>query len=411
MNHGGGSGVGGGGGAANAWGNGGEAYRWLDIAGRLLQARDLVGGKRFAERALEVDPLVEGVDEILAVADVIIASQRRIKDQLDWYAVLQLDGSSTPEIPALKQAYRRLALVLQSDKNHYSGADRALQLVTDAWTFLSDPDRKRLLDDEIKRAAGLGLESSQKPRAPSPPPAPESFWTMCPSCYRAYGYEKVHQGRMLRCQSCKKPFQATELSSSPPIVPGTDFYYCSWGLYPLGFPGCPMFNGVSLPPGIPHFTLHPSNQTPPSQTSGDHGKHNATVENDNKMKTDNTRNNDSETVINAVPQAAAPPESSSVPRKRGRPRKVLAQKPRTQVATEPERGSHQPIVLNFEQQNQHMGGEDFAARTQHTAQNVAYMGGGFDMNRFSIDLDATSEVLGNLAHLPFLKDDEAVILH
>lgn len=407
MNHGGG---GGGGGAGNAWGNRGEADRWLEIAGRLLQARDLVGGKRFAERALEVDPLVEGVDEILAVADVLIASQRRINDQVDWYAVLQLDGPSTPDIPAIKQAYRRLALLLQPDKNHYTGADRALQLVTDGWTFLSDPDSKRHFDDEIKGGAASAADSSQKPRSPSPPPAPESFWTMCPSCYRAYEYEKAHQGRMLRCQSCKKPFQATELSSPPPIVPGTDLYYCSWGLYPLGFPGCPMFSGVTLPPGIPHFTLHPSNHATPSRTS-DHVKQNVSVENDDNMETDIPRSNDRETIINAVPQAAAPPESAPVPRKRGRPKKVLAQKPKAQVATEPARASQQPRILNFAQQNQHMGGGNFAARNQHTAQNVSYMGGGFDMNSFSIDLDATSEVLSNLAHLPFLKDDEVVILH
>lgn len=75
---------------ANTPGGGGraEAERWLEIAGRLLAARDLVGSKRFAERAMEADPMLEGVDSVLAVADVLLASQRRIgPHHVDWYSI------------------------------------------------------------------------------------------------------------------------------------------------------------------------------------------------------------------------------------------------------------------------------------------------------------------------------------
>jgi len=44
-----------------------QAERWLEIAEKLLAARDLVGCKRFAERAVEADPLLPGADELLAL--------------------------------------------------------------------------------------------------------------------------------------------------------------------------------------------------------------------------------------------------------------------------------------------------------------------------------------------------------
>ena len=61
----GGSGGGGGGEGPSGGGGGGgpadgreQAERWLEIAEKLLAARDLVGCKRFAERAMESVPLL-----------------------------------------------------------------------------------------------------------------------------------------------------------------------------------------------------------------------------------------------------------------------------------------------------------------------------------------------------------------
>ena len=41
---------------------------------------------------------------------------------------------------------------------------------------------------------------------------------------------------------------ATEMPTPPPIVPGTDMYYCSWGFFPMGFPGGPAFAGPANSP-------------------------------------------------------------------------------------------------------------------------------------------------------------------
>ncbi|XP_073098942.1 uncharacterized protein [Elaeis guineensis] len=73
------------------------------IAEKLLTVRDFVGSKRFAERAMEADPLI---DDILIVTNVLLASQCRVNNYVDWYAILQL--SASPDPSAIKLAYRCL---------------------------------------------------------------------------------------------------------------------------------------------------------------------------------------------------------------------------------------------------------------------------------------------------------------
>ena len=71
-----------------------QAERWLEIAEKLLAARDLVGCKRFAERAVEADPLLPGADELLAVVDVLLASSMRsLPEPSD---ALRMAGAGSP---------------------------------------------------------------------------------------------------------------------------------------------------------------------------------------------------------------------------------------------------------------------------------------------------------------------------
>ncbi|KAI3866440.1 hypothetical protein MKX03_000533 [Papaver bracteatum] len=130
-----------------------EAERWLEVAGKLLMARDLVGSKKFAIRAAESDPSLEGVDQILAVSDVLLAADKRINNHMNWYAILQLvDNRGNPmnnDFEMIKKQYRKLALLLHPDKNKSVFAENAFKLVCDAWTVLSDPAKKNLYDNEL----------------------------------------------------------------------------------------------------------------------------------------------------------------------------------------------------------------------------------------------------------------------
>ncbi|KAK1278063.1 hypothetical protein QJS04_geneDACA024819 [Acorus gramineus] len=204
-----------------------EAERFLGIAEKLLMARDLVGSKTFAERSIEADPMMDGPDHLLAVADALLSAQDRVNNHVNWYSVLQVHPSDGPD--SIRRQYRRLALLLHPDRNRFSGSDQAFKLVSDAFAVLSDTSKRSLFDKE--------LQISSRRIGQSQPSDPSSFWTACPYCCNLYEYERAYHNRRLRCRNCRRGFHATEVPQLPPTVPGTDSYYCSWGFFPLGFPG------------------------------------------------------------------------------------------------------------------------------------------------------------------------------
>uniref|UniRef100_A0A7C9CGM7 J domain-containing protein n=1 Tax=Opuntia streptacantha TaxID=393608 RepID=A0A7C9CGM7_OPUST len=243
-----------GGGAANPNPNRAEAERLLGIAEKLLQTRDLTGSREFAMLAQETEPLLEGSDQILAITDVLLASERRVNNNRhhDWYAILQTDRSSIGSDPdLLKKNYRRLALLLHPDKNKYPLADSAFKLVADAWAVLSDPSKRSPYDHELSLFSKVDLRHQpppdkdklpvrRSPRAAGGSTATasansSSFWTACPYCYVLYEYPRVYEECCLRCQNCERAFHAASIPSLPPMVPGKEAYYCCWGFFPLGF--------------------------------------------------------------------------------------------------------------------------------------------------------------------------------
>ncbi|XP_062164862.1 uncharacterized protein LOC133871422 [Alnus glutinosa] len=230
-----------------------EAERLLGIAEKLLQTRDLTGSRDFAILAQETEPLLEGSDQILAVADVLLAAEKRINNHHDWYAILQLDRRSDDQ-DLIKKQYRRLALLLHPDKNKFPLADQAFKLVADAWAVFNDRSKKSLYDNELSlfskvdlaaQQSKLPVRRSQHPgdkRSQQNRESPEdqrlrlsSFWTMCPYCYNLYEYPRVYEGCCLRCQNCRRGFHAVLIPSLPPQVSGQEAYYCCWGVFPMGF--------------------------------------------------------------------------------------------------------------------------------------------------------------------------------
>ncbi|CAN0927596.1 Protein HLJ1 [Linum grandiflorum] len=261
---------------ANGAPNRAEAERLLGVAEKLLSSRDLNGTKDFAVLAQETDPLLEGSDQILAVADVLLSSDKKINNSHhDWYSILQLDPR-TNDFDLIKKQYRRLALLLHPDKNKYPFADQAFKLVADAWAVLSDSAKKSPFDRlytkvdlelsnsdnklpvrRSQRGSGSGSRNNHsnggagENARPSVNSANSSsnneeqsqrtsarmstFWTMCPYCYLLFEYPRAYENCCLRCQKCDRAFHAALIQSLPPMVPGKDAYYCSWGFFPLGF--------------------------------------------------------------------------------------------------------------------------------------------------------------------------------
>ncbi|KAL3814380.1 hypothetical protein ACJIZ3_015648 [Penstemon smallii] len=127
-----------------------EALRWLTIAEKLLSARDLMGSKSFATRARDSDPTLSHANQILAVADTLLAGDRRIgNNEYDWYAILRLTPPQGRDPELIASQYRSLALLLNPQKNKFSFSNEAFRLVVDAWSALSDPSRKSVYDKQL----------------------------------------------------------------------------------------------------------------------------------------------------------------------------------------------------------------------------------------------------------------------
>lgn len=259
-----------------------EAERLLGIAEKLLRNKDFSGCRDFAILAQETEPLLEGSDQILAVAEVLLASdnKRLSNNQPDWYSILQAQRSDDPDL--IKKHYRRLALLLHPDKNKYPFSDSAFRLVADSWAVLSDPAKKSVYDSEFAarftkvdlvptkqhhqfsqqrktrgdnsnqklpvRRSGRGdadadgggdggLRVNRRNGVAGNSAWAANFWTACPYCYNLYEYPRQYEGCCLRCdnEKCKRAFTATEILSMPPLVPGREAYYCCWGFFPMGF--------------------------------------------------------------------------------------------------------------------------------------------------------------------------------
>lgn len=270
-----------------------EAERLLSLAEKLLSERDLSGSREFAILAQETEPLLEGSDQILAVVDVLIASDRRLSaNQLDWYSILQIDHPSD-DLDSIKRQYRRLALLLHPDKNRFPHADHAFKLVAQAWAVLSDPAKKLTYDNEfdgyfsavdlsgsgwvnqeklpVRRAgpgsggahngadvADVGSGSLRRNNSKSYNNVnTATFWTACPYCYLLCEYEKVYEGYCLRCQNCERSFHGVSIPTLPPLVAGQEAYYCCWGFFPLNLATANGAAGKSAPPAAGFPTWPP----------------------------------------------------------------------------------------------------------------------------------------------------------
>ncbi|CAM0906793.1 unnamed protein product [Alopecurus aequalis] len=382
----------------SAGGGRGEPARWLDIAGRLLAARDLVGCKRLAERAVDADPLLPGADELLAVADVHLASQRFLPSgRPDPLAVLQLQPA--PDTADVKRSFRRLANLLASPRNPHPGADTALRAVQEAYAHLSESTPA---GTPSAPAATGGVSA-----------AADTFWTVCPNCYQVHQYERMLAGRSLRCPiaGCRKAFLATEVPSAPPIVPGTNMYYCAWGFVPMGFPKASEVS-TDWKPFRPMLPLDSSAPHPAPQP--------ASVGTDIVSK-QNVESNGGHTNSKAPPSNAHPANVSAgggttAGPPRGKIKKTTARKrvgpvPKKHPSGGVESGIEPSLLASDWNGNVETGlpvssrGININEVAKPTdGSTMLHFGRDGDIG-FDLDVDAADDILENLHNLPFLRED------
>ncbi|KAG0048520.1 hypothetical protein BGZ83_006536 [Gryganskiella cystojenkinii] len=86
----------------------------------------------------------------------------------DYYATLGV--SCNADINELKQAYRQLARQYHPDKNTAPEATDKFQAISDAYTFLADPDKRKTFDKTYRPTAATARKSAPPPTRPTATP-------------------------------------------------------------------------------------------------------------------------------------------------------------------------------------------------------------------------------------------------
>jgi DnaJ-domain-containing protein 1 len=143
-----------------------EATRAKEIAEKKLFAKDIAGAKKFALKAQNLYPGLEGIPQMLATLDVYIAAENKINGEADWYGILGADPQADDEM--VRKHYRKLALMLHPDKNKSIGADGAFKCISEAWSLLSDKTKRVAYDQRrngkvFQKGSSAAGSSSAKP--------------------------------------------------------------------------------------------------------------------------------------------------------------------------------------------------------------------------------------------------------
>lgn len=233
-----------------------EAIRAREIAERKLTGKDYLGAKKFALKAQNLYPELEGLSQMSTILDVYIAAENKISGEADWYGILCVNPLADDE--TLKKGYRKLALALHPDKNKFTGADGAFKLVSEAWSLLSDKV-KRLAYNQRRNLKGFQQKVPTQRGGPSAPfrandfhtstnnttsnartqsnttrmsrnVAPsqsqqktDTFWTICLHCKTQYEYLRIYLNHTLLCPNCHEPFLASE-RAPPTSMPKSSYW-------------------------------------------------------------------------------------------------------------------------------------------------------------------------------------------
>ncbi|XP_027332544.1 uncharacterized protein LOC113847551 isoform X2 [Abrus precatorius] len=223
-----------------------EAARAKEIAERKFSVREYAGSKKFALKALNLYPALEGLSQFLTTLEVYISAENKINGEMDWYGILGVNPFADED--TVRKQYRKLVLTLHPDKNKSIGAEGAFKLVSEAWSLLSDKV-KRIAYNQKRSSEGFqhntpkhvgsqseacssngfckpnknstssaqtGNNNAQAHPSSIPPhKKAATFWTICNQCRTHYEYLRIYLNHTLLCPSCNEAFVAIE--KGPPL--------------------------------------------------------------------------------------------------------------------------------------------------------------------------------------------------
>ncbi|XP_022770499.1 uncharacterized protein LOC111313895 [Durio zibethinus] len=223
-----------------------EAIRAKELSEKKLSEMDVVGAKKFALKAQNLYPELDGLSQLLATLDVYISADKKINGEVDWYRVLGVQPYANED--TIRKHYRKLALILHPDKNKSVGADGAFKILSEAWNLLSDKARRIAYDQKRnlrgsytnvlhgkssssattssngfhnfsnKNISNINDQNNATYSKPAPPHSARNgtFWTTCNSCKMHFEYSRVYVNFNLPCINCRTRFLAVE-TPVPPI--------------------------------------------------------------------------------------------------------------------------------------------------------------------------------------------------
>ncbi|KAF3432862.1 hypothetical protein FNV43_RR23964 [Rhamnella rubrinervis] len=225
-----------------------EAVRAKEIAEGKLTERNYAVAKKFALKAQNLYPGLEGLSQMVTTLDVYISAENKICGEVDWYGILSVNPLADDE--TIRKQYRKLALMLHPDKNKSLGADGAFKLVSEAWSLLSDK-AKRLAYNQRRNVKGFQVKVPNHTGGPSGPTRAngsqkftnsvtsnartqhtntrtgptsfpsvkkaDTFWTVCNQCKTHYEYLRIYLNHTLLCPNCHEAFMAVEKAPPPNV--------------------------------------------------------------------------------------------------------------------------------------------------------------------------------------------------
>lgn len=212
-----------------------EAKRAKEIAEMKFSTKDVTGAKKFALKAQNLFPDLDGISQLIATLDIYIAAENKTNNESDFYGILGV--SPLADDDTVRKHYRKLALFLHPDKNKSVGADGAFKYISEAWSLLSDRTKRTAYDQRRQIAAPNGGPSTTPPAGQNgfynftrtttakgtsshpkehKPKTQKTFWTVCHGCKMQYEYLRMYLHQNLLCPNCHEPFLAME--TAPPFT-------------------------------------------------------------------------------------------------------------------------------------------------------------------------------------------------
>ena len=74
-----------------------EAFRAKEIAERKVTEKDYAGAKKFALKAQNLYPGLDGIAQMLTTLDVYISAENKVSGEADWYGMLGVNPCANDE--------------------------------------------------------------------------------------------------------------------------------------------------------------------------------------------------------------------------------------------------------------------------------------------------------------------------